>query len=282
MIDASTKLIALLGKPVRHSLSPIMHNAAFKDKDLNYVYLAFEVDKENLGKVIEGAKAMGIVGFNVTIPHKIEIMKYLDKLDKEAELIGAVNTIKINKDIAKGYNTDGLGARKALEEKVGEVKDKKILIFGAGGAGRAVAFELAKNNFVIIANRTIEKAKQLAEEIKNKLNTEVEYSGLNVDTEDIDIIINATSVGMKKGDKPLLTADKLKNKIVMDLVYTPLETPLLKEAKKANAIAIDGLGMLIYQGALAFKIWTGVEPNVKVMREAILKVLEDKDVTKEL
>ncbi|WP_423793402.1 shikimate dehydrogenase [Methanocaldococcus indicus] len=276
MINASTKLIGLIGNPVKHSLSPIMHNAAFKDKNLNYVYLAFEVDKDRLKYVIDGAKALGIVGFNVTIPYKVDIIKYLDELNEEAKLINAVNTIKIVDDKAIGYNTDGIGARRALEEKIGKVENYNILIFGAGGAARAVAFELAKNNNVVIANRTVEKAKSLAEEISKKLNRRVEYSGLNVDDiiEDIDIVINATSVGMKKDDKPLLTSDKLKNKIVMDLVYSPLETVLLKEAKKANALAIDGLGMLIYQGAEAFKIWTGIEPNIDVTRKAILEVLK--------
>ncbi|ENN95808.1 shikimate 5-dehydrogenase [Methanocaldococcus villosus KIN24-T80] len=275
MIDSKTKLVALIGHPVEHSLSPIMQNAAFRDKNLNYVYLAFDVLPEKLKYVIDGAKALGIVGFNVTIPHKIEIIKYLDKLDKSAELIGAVNTIKVDKE-AIGYNTDGIGARKALEEKIGKVENKNILIFGAGGAARAVAFELAKNNNIIIANRTLDKAKKLAEEIIEKLgknSDEVKYVPLNTDLKDVDIVINATSVGMKKDDKPLATAEQLRGKVVMDLVYNPLETPLLKEAKKVNAIAIDGLGMLIHQGAEAFKIWTGVEPNINVMREAIMKYL---------
>ncbi|WP_457612487.1 shikimate dehydrogenase [Methanocaldococcus sp.] len=275
MINAKTKLIGLIGHPVEHSLSPIMHNAAFRDKNLNYVYLAFDVKPEKLKYVIDGAKALNIVGFNVTIPYKVDIIKYLDSLDKDAELIGAVNTIKIEEDRAIGYNTDGIGARRALEEELGEVKNKKILILGAGGAARAVAFELAKNNYIIIANRTVEKAKKLAEEIKEKLNAEVEYSDLNPNLEGVNIVINATSVGMypNVNVKPLLTAEQLKDvEAVMDLIYNPLETVLLKEAKKAGVKAINGLGMLIYQGAEAFKIWTGVEPNIKVMKKAILEV----------
>ncbi|WP_456472570.1 shikimate dehydrogenase [Methanocaldococcus sp.] len=275
MINAKTKLIGLIGHPVEHSLSPIMHNAAFRDKNLNYVYLAFDVKPEKLKYVIDGAKALNIVGFNVTIPYKVDIIKYLDSLDKDAELIGAVNTIKIEEDRAIGYNTDGIGARRALEEELGEVKNKKILILGAGGAARAVAFELAKNNYIIIANRTVEKAKKLAEEIKEKLNAEVEYSDLNPNLEGVNIVINATSVGMYPNVdvKPLLTAEQLKDvEAVMDLIYNPLETVLLKEAKKAGVKAINGLGMLIYQGAEAFKIWTGVEPNIKVMKKAILEV----------
>ncbi|XRP97115.1 shikimate dehydrogenase [Methanocaldococcus sp. 16A] len=280
MIDAKTKVIGLIGHPVEHSFSPIIHNAAFKDKGLNYVYVAFDVLPENLKYVIDGAKALGIVGFNVTIPHKIEIMKYLDEIDKDAQLLGAVNTIKIEDGKAIGYNTDGIGARMALEEEVGKVKDKNIVIFGAGGAARAVAFELAKDNNIIIANRTVEKAENLAKEIAKKLNKkfgeEVKFSGLDVDLKDIDIIINATPIGMYPNVdvEPIVKADKLReDMVVMDLIYNPLETVLLKEAKKVNAKTINGLGMLIYQGAVAFKIWTGVEPNVEVMKESLKKCL---------
>jgi shikimate dehydrogenase len=257
-----------------------MHNAAFKDKGLNYVYVAFDVLPENLKYVIDGAKALGIVGFNVTIPHKIEIMKYLDEIDRDAQLIGAVNTIKIENGRAIGYNTDGIGARKALEEEIGKVKDKNIIIYGAGGAARAVAFELAKNNNIIIANRTIEKAEKLAKEIAEKLNKEfcreVKFDSLDADLEGVDIVINATPIGMypNVNVEPIVKADKLReDMVVMDLIYNPLETVLLKEAKKVGAKAINGLGMLIYQGAVAFKIWTGVEPNVEVMKEAIITII---------
>lgn len=239
MINAKTKVIGLIGHPVEHSFSPIMHNAAFKDKGLNYVYVAFDVLPENLKYVIDGAKALGIVGFNVTIPHKIEIMKYLDEIDKDAQLIGAVNTIKIEDGKAIGYNTDGIGARMALEEEIGRVKDKNIVIYGAGGAARAVAFELAKDNNIIIANRTVEKAEALAKEIAEKLNKkfgeEVKFSGLDVDLDGVDIIINATPIGMYPNIdvEPIVKAEKLReDMVVMDLIYNPLETVLLKEAKK--------------------------------------------------
>ncbi|CAB3289963.1 Shikimate dehydrogenase (NADP(+)) [Methanocaldococcus lauensis] len=280
MIDAKTKVVGLIGHPVEHSFSPIMHNAAFKDKGLNYVYLAFDVLPEKLKYVIDGAKALGIVGFNVTIPHKVEIIKYLDELDESAKLIGAVNTIKIENNKAVGYNTDGIGARLSLEEEIGKVKDKTILILGAGGAARAVAFELAKDNNIIIANRTVEKAEKLAKEIAEKLNKkfgeEVKFSSLNNDFSDVDIIINATPVGMYPNVdvEPLIKADQIKpDMVVMDLIYNPLETTLLKEAKKVGAKTINGLGMLIYQGAVAFKIWTGIEPNIDVMKNAIINTL---------
>jgi len=281
MINAKTKVIGLIGHPVEHSFSPIMHNTAFKDKNLNYVYVAFDVLPEHLGDAIKGAKSLGIAGFNITIPHKVEVMKYLDEVDKDAKLIGAVNTVKIEDGKAIGYNTDGIGARKALEEEIGEVKGKNIVVYGAGGAGRAVAFELAKNNRIIIANRTVEKAKNLAKEIAEKLNKkfgeDIKFSDLNVDLSDVDIVINATPIGMypNVNVEPIVRAEQLReDMVVMDLVYNPLETVLLKEAKKANAKAINGLGMLIHQGAVAFKIWTGVEPNVKVMRKAVERFLK--------
>ncbi len=281
MVDAKTKVVGLIGHPVEHSFSPIMHNAAFKDKGLNYIYVAFDVLPENLKYVIDGAKALGIVGFNVTIPHKIEIMKYLDEIDEDAQLIGAVNTIKIEDGKAIGYNTDGIGARKALEEEIGKVKGKNIVIYGAGGAARAVAFELAKDNNIIIANRTVEKAEKLAKEIAEKLNKkfgeEVKFSGLDVDLNGIDIIINATPIGMYPNvdAEPIVKAENMReDMVVMDLVYNPLETVLLKEAKKVNAKTVNGLGMLIYQGAVAFKIWTGVEPNIDVMKNAIIDVIK--------
>ncbi len=283
MVDAKTKIVGLIGHPVEHSFSPIMHNAAFKDKGLNYIYVAFDVLPENLKYVIDGAKALGIVGFNVTIPHKIEIMKYLDEIDEDAQLIGAVNTIKIEDGKAIGYNTDGIGARKALEEEIGKVKGKNIVIYGAGGAARAVAFELAKDNNIIIANRTVEKAEKLAKEIAEKLNKkfgeDVKFSGLDVDLNGIDIIINATPIGMYPNvdAEPIVKAENMReDMVVMDLVYNPLETVLLKEAKKVNAKTINGLGMLIYQGAVAFKIWTGVEPNIDVMKNAIIDVIKNK------
>ncbi|WP_421077805.1 shikimate dehydrogenase [Methanothermococcus sp. Ax23] len=273
MIDSKTKLLGLIGHPVEHSLSPIMHNEALRDKNLNYVYLAFDVLPENLKYVVDGVKSLGTVGgFNITIPHKVEIMKYLDEIDKEAELIGAVNTVKIEKDRAIGYNTDGLGARMSLEEEIGKVENKNILIIGAGGAARAVAFELAKNNHLTIINRTVEKAELLAKEISEKLNKHIYYNNLNIDIGDFDIIIHTTPIGMypNVNVQPIIDTNKIEeNMVVMDLIYNPEETVLLREAKKQGAKTINGLGMLVYQGAISFEIWTGVKPNIDVMKKAI-------------
>ena len=276
MINSETKLLGLIGHPVEHSLSPIMHNEALKDKNLNYVYLAFDVSPENLKYVVDGAKSLGINGFNITIPYKVDIMKYLNKIDKEAELIGAVNTVKIENDIAIGYNTDGLGARMSLEEEIGKVENKNILIIGAGGASRAVAFELAKNNNITIINRTVEKARALSEEISEKLNKTINYNNLNIDIKEFDIIIHTTPIGMYPNVdvQPIInTKDINESMVVMDLIYNPEETVLLKEAKKQGAKTINGLGMLVYQGAIAFEIWTGVKPDVKVMKRALKEAL---------
>ena len=277
MIDSKTKLLGLIGHPVEHSLSPIMHNEALRDKNLNYVYLAFDVHPDRLKYVVSGAKALGTFsGFNVTVPHKVEIIKYLDEIDNEAQLIGAVNTVKIKDNKAIGYNTDGLGVRMSLEEEIGRIKGKNILIIGAGGAARAVSFELAKDNSITIINRTVENAKTLAKDISNKLNKNIGYGGLNIDIEDYNIIIHTTPVGMYPNinTKPIIDVDKInKDMVVMDLIYNPRETVLLKESRKRGAKTINGLGMLVYQGAIAFEIWTGIKPDVKVMKRKIENII---------
>lgn len=277
MINSETKLLGLIGHPVEHSLSPIMHNEALRDKNLNYVYLAFDVPSpENLKHVVNGAKSLGMGGFNITIPYKLDIIKYLDRIDNESELIGAVNTVKIENNTATGYNTDGLGARMSLEEELGKVENKNILIIGAGGASRAVAFELAKNNDITIINRTVEKARILSEEISKKLNKLINYGNLNIDIKEFDIIIHTTPIGMYPNVdvQPIINTDDInESMVVMDLIYNPEETVLLKEAKKQGAKTINGLGMLVYQGAIAFEIWTGVKPDVEVMKRALREVL---------
>ncbi len=281
MIDAKTKLVALIGNPVEHSLSPIMHNAVFKEFGMNYVYLAFKVDREKLKDVVNCFKALEI-NFNVTIPHKIEVMKYLDDISKEAELIQAVNVVKIDNGKAIGYNTDGIGALKALKI---DVKDKNVLILGAGGAARAIAFQLALNRAnVYISNRTFEKALKLSDEIRRKTGAKsfaipLDRKILREKIKEMDIVIQATSVGMYPNinETLLYKEDFKKDLIVMDIVYNPLETRFLKEAKKAGAKTIDGLGMLIYQGIESLKIWFGIEDEdrvEKIMRDALMKVLK--------
>ncbi|MBA2863799.1 shikimate dehydrogenase [Methanococcus maripaludis] len=275
MIDSKTKLVGLIGHPIDHSFSPIMHNAAIKDLKINYRYFAFDVSEKNLKDVVTGAKALNFRGFNVTIPHKVNIMKYLDEIDCDAEVIGAVNTVKIENGKAIGYNTDGIGVKKALEEKTGILINKNILIIGSGGASRAVSFELAKDNNLTIVNRNIEKAENLSKEISKKLKKEnpLNYGGLDINIENFDIIINTTPVGMYPNTEvdPVIPLHNIKkDAVVMDLIYNPLEPVFLKEAKKYGAKTINGIGMLVYQGAVSFEIWTGIKPDIFVMKKSII------------
>lgn len=277
MITGKTNVVGLIGNPVEHSLSPLMHNAAFKHLDLNYVYVPFLVQEDSLESAIKGAKSLNIKGLNVTIPHKTGVIKHLDSLDKVAELIGAVNTIKFDNDHAKGFNTDGIGAVKAIEE-VCSVKNKKVIILGAGGAARAVAFQILMEGAesLIIANRTSENAFNLQKDLVEKLNADVRTVGFDEQLEneisDTDILINTTPIGMYPNvdQEPLVKATMMhENLIVNDLVYNPLKTCLLKECEKAGVPAISGIKMLIYQGMEAFKIWTGIYPPVEIFENAI-------------
>ena len=276
-IKGSTNIVGLIGHPVEHSFSPPMHNAAFKKLGMDYVYTAFDVDPNNLKEAIGGARALNIKGFNVTIPHKIEVMKYLAEIDEIASLIGAVNTIDF-KDL-KGYNTDGIGAIKAIGE-VTNVKNKNIVIAGAGGASRAISFYLAKYgaDSLTILNRNVEKAQGLAFDVLSSgLIDSVESNSIDsMDLTDMDILINTTPVGMHPNvdDAPIaLAGDMHEDLVVFDAVYNPNETGLLKEAIKAGAKPVYGIKMLLYQGAESFEIWTGKKVPIDAMEEALIKTL---------
>lgn len=276
-IKGSTNIVGLIGHPVEHSFSPPMHNAAFKKLGMDYVYTAFDVDPNNLKEAIGGARALNIKGFNVTIPHKIEVMKYLAEIDEIASLIGAVNTIDF-KDL-KGYNTDGIGAIKAIGE-VTNVKNKNIVIAGAGGASRAISFYLAKYgaDSLTILNRNVEKAQGLAFDVLSSgLIDSVESNSIDsMDLTDMDILINTTPVGMHPNvdDAPIaLAGDMHEDLVVFDAVYNPNETGLLKEAIKAGAKPVYGIKMLLYQGAESFEIWTGKKAPIDAMEEALIKTL---------
>ena len=277
MITGKTNVVGIIGNPVEHSLSPLMHNAAFKHLDLDYVYVPFLVANNSLENAIKGAKSLNIKGLNVTIPHKTEVIKYLDSMDKSAELIGAVNTVKFEDDHAKGFNTDGIGAVKAIEE-VSSVKNKKVVMLGAGGAARAVAFQILIDGAgsLVIANRTPENALNLQNELRDKLNADVKTidfgEKLEKELKDADILINTTPIGMYPNvdQESLVKAEMMhSNLVVNDLVYNPLKTCLLKECEKANAAAVSGIKMLIYQGIESFKIWTGVYPPFEVFENGL-------------
>ncbi|EKQ54939.1 MAG: shikimate 5-dehydrogenase [Methanobacterium sp. Maddingley MBC34] len=273
--------MGIMGDPVEHSLSPPMHNAAFHQLKLDYVYVPFHVKRGNLAPAILGARNMGIKGLNLTIPHKIEVINYLDELDEAAELIGAVNTVKFTENNAIGYNTDGFGAVKAIEEAT-PVKGKKIIIIGAGGAARAISFQLLLSGVgeVLIANRTLEKACNLKNDLKETFNTSLGCLGLEdelkLELKDADVLINTTPVGMHphQDDEPVVTSDMMHSDLVVnDIVYNPLETGILREAGKAGAQIVPGTKMLIYQGLEAFRIWIGITPPVEVFEAALMREL---------
>ena len=278
-IKGSTNIVGLIGHPVEHSFSPPMHNAAFEALEMDYVYVAFDVDPLNLKSAIDGAKSLNIKGFNVTIPHKIEVMKHLDEIDEVAALIGAVNTIDF-KDM-KGYNTDGIGAVKAIEE-VTSIKNKNVVVAGAGGASRAISFYIAKYgaDSLTILNRNVEKADNLAKDVSNSnLINDVKsdsMSEINSNVADADILINTTPIGMHPNvdDEPIVLADNMHDDLVVfDAVYNPNDTVLIKEAVKAGAKPVYGIKMLLYQGAESFRIWTGRDAPVDVMEDALRKTL---------
>ena len=278
-IKGSTNIVGLIGHPVEHSFSPPMHNAAFDALNMDYAYVAFDVNPNDLKSAIEGAESLNIKGFNVTIPHKVDVMQYLDELDEVARLIGAVNTIDFKN--LKGYNTDGIGAVKAIEE-VTSIKNKNVVVAGAGGASRAISFYIAKYGAesLTILNRNEVKAESLASDVSDSgLIGEVAYDSINAIgnyMEGADVLIDTTPLGMHPNinDEPIVKADMMdEDLVVFDAVYNPNETVLIKEAIKANAKPVYGIKMLLYQGAESFKIWTGKTAPVDVMEKALRNTL---------
>ncbi len=269
------KLFGVLGDPVSHSLSPVMHNAAFNALGMDCVYHAFRVSPESLHDAIHGARALGFGGLNLTIPLKEKALEIVAPTGM-AKQIGAINTVDFKEGIV-GYNTDGLGAKMALKDNGVEIKGKNVLLLGAGGAARAIAFQLAADGAnVTIANRTPGRAIALANEV-SKIGKACAGDFLDLKNliQNGDILINSTSIGMfPKVSESIVTSDILhKNLVVFDIVYNPQNTKLLKEAAKAGAKTIDGVMMLVYQGAEAFKIWTGKNPPVEVMEKAVREKL---------
>jgi shikimate dehydrogenase len=285
MISPKTKICGIIGDPVAHSVSPAMHNAGFKELGLDYIYLPFRVERENLAGAIEGLKALGIRGLNVTIPHKVAIVPLLDELEPLAAKTGAVNTIVNDEGYLKGYNTDAGGFLRALLKRGIEPEGKKVVILGAGGASRAISFTLAERGAeIVILNRKLEMdwAVKLADNIsqysiKEARAMELRDENLSLALEAADILVNTTSVGMKPDiDRSLLPSGLLKpGLVVFDIVYNPLKTRLLLEAEMVGAEIISGIEMLIWQGALAFKLWTGVKAPLDILKMEAIKVLKD-------
>jgi shikimate dehydrogenase len=286
VISGNTKVCAIIGDPVEHSLSPVIHNSAFNELGLNFVYVAFTVKAKELGTAISGARSMGFKGLNVTMPHKNAVMNYLDEVDATAKNIGAVNTILCNKEQLIGYNTDGKGAIFAMQNNSVFPENKKLVLLGAGGAGKAIAYQVAQDvGELVILNRTRQKAEKLAELIRKNFNKKVKGQSLTSSTlkeelEMADILINSTSVGMYPNvEYSPVPSDMLRSDLcVMDIIYNPFDTKLLKDANSVGAKIISGVEMLIHQGAIAFEIWTNCIAPLEVMRKAALNHLKKQGV----
>lgn len=272
-ITGKTRVIGLFGYPVEHTLSPLMQNAAFNYQGLDYCYVAFLVHPELLKEAVSSIRALNLAGVNVTVPHKENVIPFLDRVNEEASFIGAVNTIKNENGTLIGYNTDGKGFMKSLEEANVIVKDKKVLMIGCGGASRAIGYYLCMEASVVylydIDKNKVESLKGHLNKLKGNVSILENISEESRDIiSSIDIIINATPMGLKTDDPlPIDTNLLNKNHTVCDLIYK--DTPLLKEALKKGCKTINGLGMLLWQGVFAYEIWTGIKPPVDIMRKAL-------------
>ncbi|ULM95629.1 shikimate dehydrogenase [Peribacillus frigoritolerans] len=273
------KIYGVMGDPIAHSMSPDIHNDAFEKENIEAVYHHFHVTKEGLNDAVKGMKALGIEGFNITIPHKTSIISFLDEVDELALAIGAVNTVVNKNGRFIGYNTDGKGFFKSLCDEIsGDIKAKKTLVIGAGGAARAIYFTLVKEGVkqVDIANRTKERAAQLVSDCPyDKVSKALSIIEAEESLSQYDLIIQTTSSGMSPElDHSPLKVDQLKTgAIVSDIIYNPLKTKLLREAGEKGAETQNGLGMFINQAALAFEIWTGIMPDTARMTDIVLNKL---------
>jgi len=284
MIDAQTRLVGVMGWPIEHSLSPAMHNAAFDALGLNWRYVAFPVRPDDVGQAIEGLKALGFRGTNVTVPHKEAVIPHLDEIPDRVRRFGAVNTIIVDRDdegrcTLKGENTDVEGFVYALRQSGFDPQGRRVLIVGAGGGARGVVYGLcgAGAAEVVVLNRTPARAERLVADLSARpCDTQLCWDALTSESlarcaDEADLLVNTTTRGMWPyvdasiwpDDRPIPT-----HLVVCDLVYRPLGTKLLRQASAAGAVAIDGLGMLIAQGALSFEMWTGQWPPEEVMRAA--------------
>ena len=272
------KIYGLIGYPVQHSFSPVIHNAAFRSLKINAEYRLFPLKEDELKGFFADLKKNNIFGLNVTIPYKEKAIVFLDKISDEAKLIGAVNTIRADRNRLEGFNTDGAGFSQHLNQELRFVPgSKNIAIIGAGGASRAVSVYLSKEKPKSISIYDVDKSKAeiLVNHLKvhfNSIEFRLADSVEELDIDTCDLLINATPIGMKKTDPCLVDKNFIhKDLLVYDLIYNPKETKLLEIAKEKEAVVSNGLGMLLYQGILAFEIWTGQKAPVEVMRKALIE-----------
>jgi shikimate dehydrogenase len=269
-----SKSFAVIGDPIDHSLSPNIHSAAFREMDLDSSYIAYRIPKGELEEGIEGLKKIKIYGFNITIPHKIEMMQHLDKMDEACSLIGAVNTVTNKDGILKGYNTDMDGFLEPLKKRKLVIENSKVLLIGAGGAARAIVAGFAKEKVknITIANRTLENANNLSEFAKMiGLNSDsIEIKQVKDTAKNYDIIVNATSVGLRNEPSVISLQGINEKTIVYDFLYMPMNTDFIKKAKEIIGILFYGYEMLLGQAVRAFEIWHGVEAPYNAMKKALL------------
>ena len=278
-LTGHTRIVGVIGDPVEHSRSPQMHNAAFAKAGLDYVYVPFHVRPDDLEQAIAGFKAINVVGINVTLPHKQAVIPYLTSISREADLIGAVNTLTFTDEGIHGDNTDAPGVLRALEENEGMSVPvgEDVVVLGAGGAARAVvvALALAGVASITIANRTVERAISLAEEMEQKTGVSMHGMGLadarlSVAVRQSVLLINTATASMDTRLPLLVSADWFQpNTIFYDIVYTPPVTPLMQAASERGCQTLGGIGMLVHQGAIAFEKWTGVAPCTETMHQAL-------------
>lgn len=274
-INSQTKILGIFGCPVSHSLSPLIHNKWIQDYKLNYVYTAFDVSPQNLKKAIDSIRVLNIAGVNITVPHKINSMKFVDFIDKSAKKIGSINTI-VNKDNKlSGYNTDYEGFIKDLEKNKINLKNKRVLVIGAGGAAKAILYALTelKAKKIFLTSRTISKAKLISKKYKNIYVIDTKEINTNF-LDDIDCLVNCSTCGMKKDDiLPFKINSYNKDIVFYDIIYNK-QTPFKKFALKNKIKYFSGEGMLIYQAAVSFYRWTNIFPETKNIFNLIKKNLE--------
>jgi shikimate dehydrogenase len=285
--SGKTIVCGIIGDPIEHSMSPVMHNAAFQALGLDYAYVPFKVKSLELRKAIEGIRGLNIRGVNVTVPHKIAVMQFLDRVEPLAEKIGAINTIVNDAGILTGYNTDAAGFLQVLHERSIELAGKRVLLLGAGGAAHSIGNVLAAEKVKLIVLNRMQKIatlKDFARRLAQFYGADVKVEELTNENlkkaiTDVDIMVNATSLGMSPdNDQTPVPAELLhSNLTVFDIIYNPLPTRLLREAKAAGARTIDGLEMLVQQGAVSFEKWTGIKAPIDIMRKSVESILRQNE-----
>jgi shikimate dehydrogenase len=277
----NTQLVGLIGHPIKHTFSPFIHNVAFELNKLDYIYLPFDIPPANLKNAIKGMVALGVKGFNVTIPHKEKMMEFMNNISEEASIVGSINTVVNEMGKLSGYNTDVTGILETLNPYKKELSGETISVIGSGGAARAVIYTLIRHfkpKRIFLINRT----EQRAESIKSYFKAKMKFDGFSIKElfppglvpvfKDSKLIVNSTPVGMyPENDDAITTLDDsfVKGQIIFDLVYNPPKTKLLNIAEGKGAVILDGLNMLVYQAAGAFKLWTGEELPINKLHKSL-------------